>query len=137
MKIINIGNLIKNLLSIVLTTVIYLLGGVDIALKSLLIVICIDYITGVLSAIYNKKLNSKVGFKGIIKKFSYFCIIALSVIIDKILGQTGVVRSLVLYFFVANDGISILENSAVIYPDMPEPLKKVLLQLRDKKEGDR
>lgn len=132
MKIINIGNLIKNLLSIVLTTVIYLLGGVDIALKSLLIVICIDYITGVLSAIYNKKLNSKVGFKGIIKKFSYFCIIALSVIIDKILGQTGVVRSLVLYFFVANDGISILENVGELGIPLPQKLTEVLEQLKKK-----
>ena len=64
-------HLISNVFSVILTTIVYLLGGVDIALQSLLIVIVIDYLTGIASAIYNKELSSKVGFKGIIKKFSY------------------------------------------------------------------
>ncbi len=91
---------ISNVISVILTFLIYLLGGFDIALKSLLIVIVIDYATGILSAIYNKQINSKVGFKGILKKFSYLLIIALSVIIDNILGQSGTIRTLVIYFFV-------------------------------------
>ena len=62
-------NVLSNVLSVLLTTFVYLLGGFDIALQSLLIVIVIDYISGVSSAIYNKKLSSKVGLKGIIKKF--------------------------------------------------------------------
>ena len=132
MKIISIANTFKNFMSVVLTTCIYLLGGIDIALKSLLIIICIDYLTGVLSAIYNKKLNSKIGFKGILKKFSYFCIIALSVIIDEVLGQTGVIRSLVIYFFVANDGISILENVGEMGIPLPQKLTEVLEQLKNK-----
>lgn len=132
MKIFSIANTFKNFLSVVLTTCIYLLGGIDIALKSLLIIICIDYLTGVLSAIYNKKLNSKIGFKGILKKFSYFCIIALSVIIDEVLGQTGVIRSLVIYFFVANDGISILENVGEMGIPLPQKLVEVLEQLKNK-----
>lgn len=132
MKIFSIANTFKNFMSVVLTTCIYLLGGIDIALKSLLIIICIDYLTGVLSAIYNKKLNSKIGFKGILKKFSYFCIIALSVIIDEVLGQTGVIRSLVIYFFVANDGISILENVGEMGIPLPQKLVEVLEQLKNK-----
>ena len=117
-------------LSVILTTLVYLLGGFDLALKSLLLVMIIDYITGVISAIYNKKLNSKIGFKGILKKFSYLFIIALSVIIDNILGQSGTFRTLVIYFFVANDGISILENSAEIGITLPQKLIDALEQLK-------
>lgn len=122
--------IISNVISVILTFLIYLLGGLDIALKSLLIVIVIDYATGILSAIYNKQINSKVGFKGILKKFSYLLIIALSVIIDNILGQSGTVRTLVIYFFVANDGISILENVAEMNIPLPPKLLETLEQLK-------
>lgn len=121
---------ISNVISVILTFLIYLLGGLDIALKSLLIVIVIDYVTGILSAIYNKQINSKVGFKGILKKFSYLLIIALSVIVDNILGQSGTVRTLVIYFFVANDGISILENVAEMNIPLPPKLLETLEQLK-------
>lgn len=121
---------ISNVISVILTFLIYLLGGLDIALKSLLIVIVIDYATGILSAIYNKQINSKVGFKGILKKFSYLLIIALSVIVDNILGQSGTVRTLVIYFFVANDGISILENVAEMNIPLPPKLLETLEQLK-------
>lgn len=121
---------ISDVISVILTFLIYLLGGLDIALKSLLIVIVIDYTTGILSAIYNKQINSKVGFKGILKKFSYLLIIALSVIVDNILGQSGTVRTLVIYFFVANDGISILENVAEMNIPLPPKLLETLEQLK-------
>ena len=121
---------ISNVISVILTFLIYLLGGFDIALKSLFIVIVIDYATGILSAIYNKQINSKVGFKGILKKFSYLLIIALSVIIDNILGQSGTIRTLVIYFFVANDGISILENVAEMNIPLPPKLLETLQQLK-------
>lgn len=125
---------VSNLISVILTTIVYLLGGIDIALKSLIIMMIIDYITGVLSAIYNKKINSKIGFKGILKKFSYLLIIAVSVIIDGVLGQTGTIRTLVIYFFVANDGISILENVAEMNIPLPQKLIDTLEQLRKKGE---
>lgn len=121
---------ISNVISVILTFLIYLLGGFDIALKSLLIVIVIDYATGILSAIYNKQINSKIGFKGILKKFSYLLIIALSVIIDNILGQSGTIRTIVIYFFVANDGISILENVAEMNIPLPPKLLETLQQLK-------
>ena len=123
---------VNNAISVVLTTFIYLVGGIDVAMKSLLIVIVIDYITGVMSAIYNKKLNSTIGLKGILKKFSYLIIVSLSVILDKIVGDTGAIRTLVIYFFVANDGISIVENIGKMGVPLPKKLTEVLEQLRNK-----
>ena len=123
---------VNNAISVVLTTFIYLVGGIDIAMKSLLIVIVIDYITGVMSAIYNKELNSTIGLKGILKKFSYLIIVSLSVILDRIVGDTGAIRTLVIYFFVANDGISIVENIGKMGVPLPKKLTEVLEQLRNK-----
>lgn len=124
---------ISNIFSVILTTCIYLLGGVDVALKSLIIIMIIDYITGVISAFYNKKLNSKIGLKGILKKFCYLCVVALSVVIDRLTGQAGIVRTLVIYFFVANDGLSIIENLAEMNIKLPQKLIESLEQLKDKK----
>ena len=123
-------HLISNVFSVILTTIVYLLGGVDIALQSLLIVIVIDYLTGIASAIYNKELSSKIGFKGIIKKFSYLLVVALSVLIDNLLGQSGLIRSLVIYFFVANDGLSIIENMAQMNVKLPQKLIDTLEQIK-------
>ena len=127
-------NVLSNVLSVLFTTFVYLLGGFDVALQSLLIVIVIDYITGISSAIYNKKLSSKVGLKGIIKKFCYLCIVALSVVIDNLLGQSGMIRSLVIYFFVANDGLSIIENMANMNIKLPKKLIDSLEQIKNKGE---
>lgn len=126
--------IINNGISILATYFIYLVGGIDVAFISLVVIMALDYITGVLSAIYNKKLNSKIGYKGILKKASYLLVIALGVILDKLLGQTGSVRTLIIYFFVANDGISILENVGEMNIPLPKKLKELLDQL--KKDGD-
>ena len=96
--------------------------------------IIIDYLTGIASAIYNKELSSKIGFKGIIKKFSYLLVVALSVVIDKLLGQSGLIRSLVIYFFVANDGLSIIENMAEMNIKLPQKLIDALEQIKKKGE---
>ena len=127
-------HLISNVSSVILTTIVYLLGGIDIAIQSLLIVIVIDYLTGIASAIYNKELSSKIGFKGIIKKFSYLLIVALSVVIDNLLGQSGLIRTLVIYFFVANDGLSIIENMAEMNIKLPQKLIDALEQIKKKGE---
>ena len=82
----------------------------------------------------NKKLNSKIGFKGILKKVGYLFIVALSVIIDNILGQSGTFRTLVIYFLVANDGISIMENAGEMGISLPKKLIDALEQLKE--EGD-
>ena len=124
-------NFILDVLSLILTSLLYLLGGWDIALKFLVTVISLDYVTGVLSALYNKRLDSKIGLKGILKKFGYLCIVALSTIIDGIMGETGVIRTLVIYFFVANDGLSILENMGKMGVPLPKKLLDALNQLKD------
>lgn len=126
--------LITDVASVILTTCVYLLGGWDIALQSLLIVIVIDYLTGIASAVYNKQLSSKVGFKGIIKKFCYLLVVALSVVIDNLTGQSGIIRNLVIYFFVANDGLSIIENMAEMNIKLPKKLVDSLKQIKKKGE---
>lgn len=123
-------HIISDIFSIICTTLIYLLGGFDIALQSLIIVIVIDYLTGIASAYYNKKLNSKVGFKGIIKKICYLLIVTLSVVIDNLILDNGIIRTMVIYFFVANDGLSIIENMAEMNIKIPKKLKEALQQLR-------
>lgn len=123
---------LNNIMSVILTTFIYLLGGVDVALQCLLIMIILDYISGIASAIYNKNLDSKIGLKGILKKFMYLVIVCVSVIIDKIVGNTGVVRTLVIYFFVANDGLSIIENMGKMGIPLPKKLIDTLNQLKNK-----
>ena len=123
---------LNNIMSVILTTFIYLLGGVDVALQCLLVMIILDYISGIVSAIYNKNLDSKIGLKGILKKFMYLVIVCVSVIIDKIVGNTGVVRTLVIYFFVANDGLSIIESMGKMGIPLPKKLIDTLNQLKNK-----
>ena len=133
-RVIQMKYAINNIISIILTTFVYLMGGLDIALYSLIIVIVIDYLTGIGSAIYNNELSSKIGLKGIIKKFCYLLIVALSVVIDNLLGQSGLIRSLVIYFFVANDGLSIIENMAKMGVKLPQKLIDALKQIKKKGE---
>ena len=121
--------------STVLTTVLYFLGGWDMALKTLLIIIALDYLTGVCDALANKKINSKIGAKGIIKKVGYLIIVAVSVQLDQIVGDTGAIRNLVIYFFVANEGISILENWGSMGLPLPEKVMEVLEQLKKDNGG--
>lgn len=121
--------------STVLTTVLYFLGGWNMALKTLLIIIALDYLTGVCDAIANKKINSKIGAKGIIKKVGYLIIVAVSVQLDQIVGDTGAIRNLVIYFFVANEGISILENWGSMGLPLPEKVMEVLEQLKKDNGG--
>ena len=126
--------LINDVISVIFTTFVYLIGGFDIAIQSLLIVMVVDYLTGIASAIYNKELSSKIGFKGILKKFSYLCVVALSVVIDNLTGQSGLIRTLVIYFFVANDGLSIIENMAEMNVKLPQKLIDALEQIKKKGE---
>ena len=85
--------------------------------------IIIDYITGILRAIYTKKLSSKIGAKGIIKKVGYIFIVILAALLDKLLNSTGNIRNIVIYMFIANEGISILENWTNMGIKIPKILK--------------
>lgn len=122
--------IINSIISGLITSFIYLFGKIDIALECFLVAIVLDYITGILNAGYNKKLNSKIGLKGILKKLGLLSLIALSVIIDKITGANGVVRTLVIYYLVANEGLSIIENLAGMNIIIPEFLKEKLEQIK-------
>lgn len=119
------------------TFLMYFLGGWDIAIQVLIIFIVLDYLTGICKAIYNKKINSTVGLKGIIKKVGYLIVVAVAVEVDRITGGTGAIRSLVIYFFVANEGISILENWGNMGLPLPEKLTDALEQIKkDNKESE-
>ena len=122
--------LINSTVASLCTTFVFLFGEVDVALISLIIIMILDYITGVISAFYKKELSSKIGFKGILKKFFYLIVIALCVRIDILLGETGVIRTFIIYYFVANDGLSILENAGEIGIKIPTKLYEALEQLR-------
>lgn len=123
--------IIEAIVSVVCTGFIFLFGKFDIALECLLCGIVIDYITGVIKAYYNKELSSEVGLKGIIKKCGLLFIVVLSVQADRIMGDSGMIRSLVIYYLFANEGLSILENLAKCGIPIPEKLKDSLKQLKD------
>jgi toxin secretion/phage lysis holin len=130
-------NVINFVMGTLLTTVVYFLGGLDTALKTLLILIVLDYITGVCQAIINKKINSTIGAKGIVKKVGYLVIVAVSVLLDEIVGDTGAIRNLVIYFFVANEGISILENWGFMGLPLPQKIMDVLEQIKNENGGNK
>ena len=111
----------------------YFLGGCDGLLYALLVFVVIDYLTGVMCAVSDRKLSSAVGFKGICRKVLIFLLMGLAHILDtQVLHQEGVLRTAVVFFFLANDGLSILENAAHLGLPVPEQLKQVLEQLHDR-----
>ena len=118
----------------------YVLGGLDGFLYALLAFVVIDYITGLMCAVLDKKLSSEVGFRGIFKKVLIFALVAVGHIIDQnVIGDGSVIRTAVIFFYLSNEGISILENTVHIGLPVPQKLKDVLEQLhnRSDKEDDR
>lgn len=109
------------------------LGGWDTLLKALVALVILDYVTGVLKALYTKTLSSETGFKGLIKKIIVFIVVATSYIIQTVVGDSVPLRDIVIVFFVCNEGISLLENASEFVP-IPQKLKDTLIQLRDKEE---
>lgn len=112
------------------TFFIYLLGGLDVAMQSLLIAIAIDYLSGLIKAYNNKVLSSKIGFRGILKKIGLLFIVMLAVLIDRITGESGAIRTLIIYYFVANEGLSIIENLGEAGLPIPKVLKDALKNLK-------
>ena len=123
----------KEYLCAILATVgylfIYLLGGWDIALQCLLLAIVFDYISGMIKAFHSKTLSSKIGFQGILKKVGILLIVMLGVLVDRVTGNTGAVRTLVIYYFVANEGLSVIENLGQCGVPIPASIKKALRAL--------
>lgn len=112
--------------SIVATTFIWLVGGFDVALSCLIVAIVIDYISGIIKAYETKTLSSAIGFRGILKKVGILLIVMLAVLVDRITIDNGGIRTLVIYYFVANEGLSILENLAQAGLPIPKSLKNAL-----------
>ncbi len=115
----------------------WFLGGVDGFLYALIAFTVIDYITGVMCAITDKNLSSSIGFKGICRKVLIFTMVGIGNIVDVyVLGQGGVLRTAVIFFYLSNEGVSILENSAHLGLPIPEKLKEVLEQLHERGGDD-
>lgn len=116
------------------TGLVYLLGGFDVAMQCLLIAIALDYVSGIIKAFVLKQLSSTVGFRGILKKVGVLVVVSLAVLIDRVTGESGAIRTLVIYYFVANEGLSIIENVGLAGLPIPKSIKEALRAL--KKQGD-
>ena len=115
----------------------WFLGGCDGLLYALVAFVVIDYITGVFCAAIDHKLSSKIGFKGICKKVLIFILVGMGNIIDvQIIGNGSVMRTAVIFFYLSNEGISLLENSAHLGLPIPQKLKDILEQLHDRAEKE-
>ena len=114
----------------------YFLGGCDGLLYALIAFVVIDYITGVMCAIINKQLSSEVGFKGIFRKVLIFLLVGIANIIDvQVIGIGAVLRTAVIFFYISNEGVSLLENAGHLGLPIPEKIKTVLEQLHDRAEN--
>ena len=128
----------NTLVAIIATFFTYLFGSWDLALQVLIVFMILDYVTGVLYAFISNQLNSEVGFKGLVKKLMILVVLIIGVMLDRILGTGNwVSRTLVCYFYIANEGISLLENVANIGIPIPNKIRNALEQLnRDDEESE-
>lgn len=113
----------------------WFLGGCDGLLYALVAFVVVDYITGVMCAVADKELSSEVGFKGIAKKVLIFLLVGIANIIDvQVIGSGSVLRTAVIFFYISNEGVSLVENAAHLGLPVPEKLKDILRQLHDRAE---
>ncbi len=128
-------NVIKVALAAVGAWLGYFLGGSDGLLYALLVFVIVDYLTGVMCAIEDRTLSSAVGFRGLCRKVLTFLLVGIAQVLDvHVLNQPGVLRTAVIFWAVANNGLSILENAAHLGLPVPEQLKQVLEQLHNRQE---
>ena len=129
-------NLIKIIISAIGAWVGYFIGELDGLIIALLLFVVIDYLTGLMVAIADRKLSSKIGFKGIFRKVIIFMLVAIAHVVDIEIIKTGdALRTAIIFFYLSNEGISILENAVHLGLQVPKKLKDVLLQLNeDRKE---
>lgn len=111
----------------------YFLGGCDGLLFTLFVFITTDYITGIMCAIVDKKLSSEVGFRGIMRKVIILLLVGIAQMVDiNVIGNGSVLRTAVIFFYLSNEGVSVMENAAHLGLPVPEKLKDVLEQLHDR-----
>ena len=115
----------------------YFLGGCDGLLIALVMFVVMDYISGVMCAIADKTLSSEVGFKGICRKVLIFVLVGIANILDvQVIGTGSVLRTAMVFFYISNEGISLLENAGYLGLPLPEKIKTVLEQLHDRAERE-
>lgn len=115
----------------------WFLGGCDGLLYALIAFVAIDYLTGVMCAISDKRLSSAVGFKGICRKVLIFLLVGIAHILDvNVIGTGSVLRTAAIFFYISNEGVSLLENAAHLGLPVPSKIKEVLEQLHDRAEKD-
>lgn len=115
----------------------YFLGSYDGLLIALLVFVVVDYLTGVMCAIADKTLSSEVGFKGICRKVLIFILVGIANILDvQVIGDGSILRTAVIFFYLSNEGVSLIENAAHLGLPVPEKLKAVLEQLHDREITD-
>lgn len=115
----------------------YFLGGCDGLLIALVVFAVVDYITGVMCAVADKKLSSEVGFKGICRKVLIFILVGIANILDvQVIATGSILRTAVIFFYLSNEGVSLLENAGHLGLPIPEKLKLVLEQLHDRAESE-
>ena len=111
----------------------YFLGGCDGLLYALLAFVVVDYITGVMCAINDHRLSSSVGFKGICRKVLIFVLVGIGHILDtQVIGDGSVIRTAVIFFYVSNEGVSLVENASHLGLPIPEKMKDILAQLHNR-----
>ena len=115
----------------------WFLGGWDGLLYALIAFVVIDYITGVMCAVVDRRLSSRVGFKGICKKVLIFALVGMGHILDThIIGTGSVLRTAVIFFYISNEGVSLLENATYLGLPVPKKIKLILEQLHDRSEKE-
>lgn len=115
----------------------YFLGGCDGLLYALIAFVVIDYLTGIMCAISDHTLSSEVGFRGICRKVLIFLLVGIANVLDiHVLGNGSVLRTAVIFFYISNEGVSLLENAVHLGLPVPEKVKDVLEQLHGRAEGD-
>lgn len=113
----------------------YFLGGCDGVLIALVVFVVMDYLSGVMCAVADKTLSSEVGFKGICRKIVIFILVGIANILDvQVIGSGSVLRTAVIFFYLSNEGVSLLENAAHLGLPVPAKLKVVLAQLHERAE---
>ena len=115
----------------------YFLGGCDGLIYTLLAFVVLDYVTGIMCAVVDKRLSSQIGFKGLFKKVLIFALVGVAHLLDvQILCAVGVLRTAVIFFYLSNEGVSLIENAAHLGLPIPAKLKAVLEQLHDRAEKE-
>lgn len=115
----------------------WFLGGCDGLLYALIAFVVVDYVTGVMCAIVDKKLSSAVGFRGIFKKVLVFVLVGVANVLDvQVIGSGSVLRTAVVFFYISNEGVSLLENAGHLGLPIPAKLKDILEQLHDRAEKE-